>query len=80
MHCKRPKQPAFGEVELIPMNSSTGNLRALCETCASVMCKRFSYGRLDELKAILKVTVLQGDEHIGDRPVPCLNDHNRKEP
>lgn len=72
--CREPRAPAFRAAEFFPINPTSGNLRALCEHCATVMHKRVPTARLDELRAILDVTIRQADQHIDDRMKPCLND------
>ncbi|SDO57152.1 helix-turn-helix domain-containing protein [Phyllobacterium sp. OV277] len=62
--CRVPRQPAFGEVEFLPLNATSGNMRAICEECSTLMHKRVSVMKLDELKAILAVTITQGKERI----------------
>lgn len=78
--CRQPKAPAFGTVEFLPLTQSSGNLRALCETCSTVMHKRVAKAKLDQLGVLVDVTIMQGSEHLADSPQPCLNDHVPKEP
>ncbi len=35
--CREPKAPAFGMVEYAAKNAASGNLKALCETCGTLM-------------------------------------------
>jgi hypothetical protein len=77
--CRRPKGPAFGCIEFFPITSTSGNLLALCETCATVMHKRLSTTKLDALRAVVDVTIRQADKHIADSANPCLNDQLRHE-
>lgn len=77
--CREPRAPAFGEVEFHPLTPSSGNMRALCEACATVMHKRVAVNRLDQLRSQVAVTIRQGVAHIGDSPGTCLNDHLAKE-
>ncbi|QDZ00116.1 helix-turn-helix domain-containing protein [Nitratireductor mangrovi] len=77
--CRRPRSPAFGEAEFFPLSASSGNLRALCETCTTIMHKRLAVSKLDELGAILDVTIQQADQHLSEMPKPCPNDHFAKE-
>jgi len=77
--CREPRAPAFGEVELFMLSSSSGNLRALCEQCTTVMHKRISVSKITALEARANVTIRQGFEDIGDSRKPCLNDHLPKE-
>lgn len=78
--CKVPRRPAFNEVEYRPQKSGGGNVRALCEVCSAIMHKRVSADGLQVLKAILTVTVQQGEPPISNGETPCTNDHLKKEP
>ncbi len=37
LKCREPKAPALGMVEYAATNAATGNLKALCETCGTLM-------------------------------------------
>ncbi|MEX4006752.1 helix-turn-helix domain-containing protein [Neoaquamicrobium sediminum] len=73
--CRRPRAPAFNAAEFIPMSASSGNLRALCEECLTVMHKRVAVAKIDPLRAILDVTIMQDDQHLREMPNPCLHVH-----
>ena len=72
--CRKPKAPALGMADYIPLTASSGNLRALCETCSTIMHKRVAVARLEVLKAVLDVTVMHEGERIGESTRACLND------
>lgn len=38
--CREPKAPALGMVEYEATNAATGNLKAICETCSTMMYRR----------------------------------------
>lgn len=38
--CREPKKPALAMVEYTATNSATGNLKAICETCGTMMHRR----------------------------------------
>jgi hypothetical protein len=48
--CRQPKAPALGMVEYAASNATTGNLKAMCETCGTMMHRR---ARLVALAAIM---------------------------
>lgn len=75
LSCRQPRAPAFNAVEFVPLSVSSGNLRALCETCSTVMHKRVAVANLDRLRTILDVTIMQAGEHIREMPKPCLHVH-----
>ena len=61
------------------LTPSSGNLRALCEQCTTVMHKRVPASKISALQALATVTIRQGIEDLGDSRNPCLNDHLPKE-
>lgn len=77
--CRRPRSPAFAEVEFHPLSVSSGNMRALCAACGTIMHKRVAVSKLEQLRAILDVTIMQAGEHLSEMSDPCPNDHFAKE-
>jgi DNA-binding XRE family transcriptional regulator len=77
--CRAPRRPAFNEVEYVPLTSTSGNLRALCIKCSTVMHKRVSTAILAVLGAIVSVTIKQADKPISKSDGPCLNDNFERE-
>lgn len=76
--CRTPRRAAFGEAEFIPLNTTSGNLRALCEKCSTVMHKHVSLAKLIDVRAVLDVTIRHADQRLGVSREPCLNDHLRR--
>lgn len=77
--CRAPRKAAFGAAEYFPITATGGNLRALCIECTTVMRKRVSLAKLDALKAVLAVTIVQADEPINNGAKACLNNHLEQE-
>jgi hypothetical protein len=73
--CRTPRAPALGMAEYLPLTPTTGNLRALCGTCTTVMHKAISLTALAALVGILEVTVRQATKHLTDTVNPSLDDH-----
>ena len=59
LKCRKPRAPAFAEAEFTPDKSHSGQLRALCEVCATVMHKRVSHAQYRDLRAVLTITITQ---------------------
>jgi|SRR4051794_15935972 hypothetical protein len=77
--CRQPKAPALGMVEYTTTNLTTANLKAICETCGTMMHRR---ARLAALVAIMPNLDLQRREaapRIMEREYPSLNTDNRME-
>lgn len=57
LKCRSPREPAFGEVEIVTINAAIGNMRALCGTCASIIHKRVPLSRLPDLRERFGLTI-----------------------
>ncbi len=71
--CREPRRPALGMVEYAATNAATGNLKALCETCETLMHRRT---RLDDIAAKmpgLDVQFTQAASSIVERAHPSPN-------
>jgi excisionase family DNA binding protein len=79
LKCRAPREPALGMAEYIYLTPTTGNLRALCSICTTVMHKAVALDRLRSLTSILDVTMPQATKHIMDSPCPSLDDHFPRE-
>lgn len=40
--CRAPRRPANAVVEYYPITATSGNLRAICATCETLVCRRVS--------------------------------------
>lgn len=79
LKCRAPREPALAMAEYISLTPTTGNLRALCSICTTVMHKAVALGTLRSLASILDVTMPQATKHIMDTLYPSLDDHFPKE-
>ena len=73
--CREPKAPALGMVEYAATNAATGNLRALCETCETMMHRRARLADIQAKMPGLDVQIAQAPSSIGARAQPSLNCH-----
>jgi len=64
LHCRKPRWPAEGMVDYIPMTAATGRLNALCPVCTAVMNRYVGAKDLDEIRAKLDVRVPKSQQHI----------------
>jgi excisionase family DNA binding protein len=78
--CRAARRPALGMADYVPLSSTTGNLRALCGICTTVMHKAIPLAALAGLAGIVNVTVQQASNHLKDTAKPSLNDHFVREP
>ena len=73
--CKRPQEPAGELAEYIVITPGSGNLRAICPVCGTLMHRRTSLAQLDQIRDRLDVTVVERSERIGDSSKPSTIDH-----
>lgn len=46
MRCRQPRRPAAGMLEYLAITPSSGNLRALCPSCAALMHRRVNLKKI----------------------------------
>ena len=59
LKCRKPRAPAFAEAEFTPDKTHSGQLRALCEVCTTIIHKRVSHAQYRDLRAVLTITITQ---------------------
>ena len=77
--CREGKQPALEMIEYAPLNVTTGNLKAMCETCGSMMHRRVRRTAISAVMPKIDVQITQASPSIGVRTTPSLNTDNRAE-
>jgi hypothetical protein len=73
--CRASRKPASGKAEYITLNPVSGNLRATCSSCGSLMHRRTSIAQLDLLRGSLAVAVVEAPPRLIDSPTSSPNDH-----
>ncbi|MEL1249088.1 helix-turn-helix domain-containing protein [Aurantiacibacter gilvus] len=71
--CREGKRPALETVEYVPLNVTTGNLKAMCETCDSMMHRRVRRTAITAVMPKIDVQITQARPSIGVRTMPSLN-------
>jgi len=66
LKCHAPRDPAFDEVEIVPISTTSGNMRALCSICATVMHKRVALAGIPALRSRHNMTVTLRYERINE--------------
>lgn len=79
LKCRQPKAPALGMVEYAASNATTGNLKAMCETCGTMMHRRARLADLSTKMPVLDVQRREAAASIRERAHPCLNYDNPKD-
>lgn len=71
--CRSPRQPALNMVDFVAMRPGTGNLRALCERCETVMYRRVRESDVPTIMPGCTVQSTQGQASLRGREAPSLN-------
>ena len=74
--CRDPRVPAGLRAELVMDRIASGNLRAKCPVCGTLMNKRIATSALEYLCTIFSVTVVQGGGHIAETEPATVSDHS----
>lgn len=68
--CRKPSDPAFGELEFHVRNTKQGHLKALCSSCSTVMNKGATLATLAAIDAQYSVRIIQADKRLVDEAQP----------
>lgn len=71
--CREPKAPALGMVDYSATNAVTGNLKALCESCGTMMHRRARLAELETIMPGMDVQRRQEPSSIVEQAHPSLN-------
>ena len=71
--CREPKRPALGMVEYAATNTATGNLKALCETCETIMHQRIRLANIATRMPGMDIQITQAPSRIVARAHPSPN-------
>lgn len=70
LKCRQPRAPALGMVEFVLGKGTTGNLRALCETCSTVMHRRANAATIAAIMPGLTVQIREAAPRNNRAPLP----------
>lgn len=71
--CRTPKPPALGMVEYQPMNDTSGNLKALCTDCGTMMHRRARKEAIEAIMPNLAIQISEAKPSIIERTHTSLN-------
>jgi hypothetical protein len=78
VRCRLPRFPAGDMAEYSPVTDKFGNLIAICPDCDSIMNRRVSLARIEEICGNLDITFPKGLRHIVKRTKPSVNGDFRR--
>lgn len=79
LKCRAPKKPACDMVDYLPYAESVGNLRGICPACETIMNRRVSQTKFNEVCANLDVSFPEDATRIRERNAPTVNCDSSKE-
>lgn len=71
--CRAPRAPALGLVDYVCTNSLSGNIRAICATCGTVMHRRAKVAALKSVLPGCEIQLVQAPPRLTGSPPPSLN-------
>lgn len=77
--CRAPRTPALGMVEYVPNRPASGNLKALCGTCKTIMHRRARKADLAVIMPGLDVQIREGEQHLCGQATPSLNCDSKRQ-
>ncbi|WP_037552517.1 helix-turn-helix domain-containing protein [Sphingomonas sp. URHD0057] len=71
--CREPRPPALGMVDYLSLNAKSGNVRAICATCETVMHRRASKAALAAVLPGCDIQFVEALPRLKGSPAPSLN-------
>ena len=71
--CRAPRAPAGDMADYEAVTATLGNLIAICSGCDSMIYRRVSLAKLDQIRGQLEITMPKAVRHIGESALPCVN-------
>lgn len=73
LKCRKRRAPALGMVEYVAINDASGNLKAMCEACGTMMHRRARLSAIAVVMPDLDVQRRQASPRLIGRTRPSLN-------
>lgn len=73
VRCRAPKSPALDMADYKVVTGTLGNLVAICPDCNSIMNRRVSLAKLDQVRGKMDITMPQALQHIVESNQPTVN-------
>jgi hypothetical protein len=68
VRCRAPKAPALRMADYISFSATSGTLQGLCPDCGTLINRRVSLARVDEIRGDLDITFPQAVQRLTDSP------------
>ena len=73
--CRAPRRPAMGMVDYVPITTVSGNLRAFCIECETLMHRRARLADLHTIMPGITVQLAGAQPRLSETAYPSLNCH-----
>lgn len=73
VRCRAPKEPAGDMADYEPLTATLGNLIAICSDCETLMYRRVSLSKMDQIRGNLDITFPKALPHINESAQPSVN-------
>ena len=73
VRCRAPKAPAADMADYQTVTETLGNLIAICPDCGSIMNRRVSLAKLEQIRGKIDITMPQALPHIDESARPSVN-------
>lgn len=77
--CREPRAPALGLVDYVPLTAKSGNLKAFCAICETVMHRRVCRSALASTMPDLDVQFSERSLRLIGSPSPSLNCDSKRQ-
>lgn len=71
--CRAARQPAGAMADYIAFNATSGNIRAICGTCETMMHRRARLAALPAVLPGIEVQIVQAQRCLSGQSTPSLN-------
>jgi excisionase family DNA binding protein len=68
VRCREPKSPAGDMADYQPATPTLGNLIGICPSCETMMYRRASLAKLEQIRGKLEIKVPEALRHINESP------------
>ena len=79
LKCRTPKVPDSNMVEFQTVTEKIGNLVGICPTCYTIMNRRVSIAKLDQVRGEMDITMPLAQRHIVESKQPSVNSNLKQE-
>ena len=73
VRCREPRSPGGGMADYLPITPLSGNLRAICEACGTLMHRRTRASAIAAVLPGIDVRLGEAPERLSGKPAPSPN-------